>query len=187
MTIEYSPDMDGDADPGEVVWTWVPYEDDPSQGKDRPVVIIGRTGSDLAGVPLTSKNHHRGDEVAVGTGGWDRSGRPSFAKVDQLLTVDPKAVRREGSVLSRSTLRRRRRSRRPVPRRPAPLTPSAHRSTGPVHVCVAICGDLSARNPDANADLGDGNAEWVTEMRADGLGASGTLRRWGRCERTGRC
>jgi len=102
VTIEYSPDMDGDADPGEVVWTWVPYEDDPSQGKDRPVVIIGRAGGALAGVPLTSKNHHRGDEVAVGTGGWDRSGRPSFAKVDQLLTIDAKAVRREGSVLSRS-------------------------------------------------------------------------------------
>jgi len=102
VTIEYSPDMDGDADPGEVVWTWVPYEDDPSQGKDRPVVIIGWAGAALAGVPLTSKNHHRGDEVAVGTGGWDRSGRPSFAKVDQLLTVDPKAVRREGSALSRS-------------------------------------------------------------------------------------
>ena len=101
VTIEYSPEMDGDADPGEVVWTWVPYEDDPTQGKDRPVVIIGRAGSDLAGVPLTSKNHHRDDEVPVGTGAWDRSGRPSFAKVDQLLTVDPKAVRREGSALGR--------------------------------------------------------------------------------------
>jgi hypothetical protein len=102
VTIEYSPHLDGDADPGEVVWTWVPYEDDPSQGKDRPVVIIGRAGSDLAGVPLTSKDHHRGDEVAVGTGDWDKSRRPSFAKVDQLLTVDPKAVRREGSALSRA-------------------------------------------------------------------------------------
>ncbi len=102
VTIEYSPDMDGDADPGEVVWTWVPYEDDPSQGKDRPVVIIGRAGSDLAGVPLTSKSHHRDDEVPVGAGAWDRSGRPSFAKVDQLITVDPNAVRREGSALGRS-------------------------------------------------------------------------------------
>jgi hypothetical protein len=102
VRIEYSPDLDGDPDPGEVVWTWVPYEDDPSQGKDRPVVIIGRTGADLAGVPLTSKEHHRNDEVPVGTGAWDRSGRPSFAKVDQLLTIDPDAVRREGAVLSRN-------------------------------------------------------------------------------------
>ena len=102
VRIEYSPDADGDPDPGEVVWTWVPYEDDPTQGKDRPVVIIGRTGDDLAGVPLTSKDRDRADQVPVGTGAWDRSGRPSFAKVDQLLTIDPDAVRREGSVLARS-------------------------------------------------------------------------------------
>ncbi len=57
LRIEYSPNLDGDPDPGEVVWTWVPYEDDPSQGKDRPVVIIGRRGDNLAGVPLTSKAH----------------------------------------------------------------------------------------------------------------------------------
>ena len=101
--IEYSPDMDGDADPGEVVWTWVPYEDDPSKGKDRPVVIIGRAGrdgSDLAGVPLTSKNKGR-DTVPVGTGGWDRGGRASFAKVDQLIVVRAGDVRREGAVLPR--------------------------------------------------------------------------------------
>jgi hypothetical protein len=101
VTIEYTPDLDGDPDPGEVVWTWVPYEDDPSQGKDRPVVIIGRLGDDLAGVPLTSKDHTRDDEVAVGAGAWDRGGRPSFAKVDQLLAIDPDAVRREGAILDR--------------------------------------------------------------------------------------
>lgn len=100
VTIEYTPDIDGDADPGEVVWTWVPYEDDPSKGKDRPVVIIGRSGNDLAGVPLTSKNRGQG-AVAVGTGGWDRSGRPSYAKVDQLIVVRERDVRREGSVLDR--------------------------------------------------------------------------------------
>jgi len=98
--VEYSPDIDGEADPGEVVWTWVPYEDDPTKGKDRPVVIIGRSGGDLAGVPLTSKNNGRG-AVSVGTGGWDRSGRPSYAKVDQLIVVRERDVRREGSVLDR--------------------------------------------------------------------------------------
>lgn len=100
-TVEYSPDMDGDADPGEVVWTWVPYEDDPSKGKDRPVVIIGHTGRDLAGVPLTSKNKGHGN-VPVGPGAWDRSGRPSWAKVDQLLVIDAGDVRREGSALDRT-------------------------------------------------------------------------------------
>jgi hypothetical protein len=98
--VEYSPDIDGDADPGEVVWTWVPYEDDPSKGKDRPVVIIGTCPGGLAAVPLTSKNKGHG-AVPVGSGGWDRSGRPSWAKVDQLIVVGQRDVRREGSVLDR--------------------------------------------------------------------------------------
>ncbi len=98
--VEYSPDIDGDADPGEVVWTWVPYEDDPSKGKDRPVLIFARSAYDLAGVPLTSKNKD-GGAVAVGAGGWDRSGRPSYAKVDQLIVVRERDVRREGAVLDR--------------------------------------------------------------------------------------
>jgi hypothetical protein len=38
---EYSPELDHDPDPGEVVWTWVAFEDDPSIGKDRPVAVIG--------------------------------------------------------------------------------------------------------------------------------------------------
>lgn len=101
VVIEYSPNLDGDPDPGEVVWTWVAYEDDPSQGKDRPVVIIGRHGKYLAGVPLTSKRHDNEMQVAVGTGPWDREGRTSYAKVERVLDVDPNQVRREGAVLSR--------------------------------------------------------------------------------------
>ena len=101
VVFEYSPCLDGDPDPGEVVWTWVPYEEDPTQGKDRPVVIIGRRGANLVGVPLTSKQHDNEPQVAVGTGPWDREGRPSYAKLERLLEVDPEQVRREGAVLSR--------------------------------------------------------------------------------------
>lgn len=98
--IEYSPELDGDADPGEVVWTWVPFEDDPGKGKDRPVIVIGRSADRLAAVPLTSKNKGHG-AVAIGSGAWDRSGRPSYAKVDQLILVCPGDVRREGAILDR--------------------------------------------------------------------------------------
>ena len=100
VRIEYTPHLDGDPDPGEVVWTWVPFEEDPTLGKDRPVVIIGRHGADLSGVALTSKQRAR-DHVEVGTGPWDASGRPSYAKVDRLLDIDPAEVRREGAVLGR--------------------------------------------------------------------------------------
>ena len=78
----------------------MPFEEDPTLGKDRPVVIIGRHGDDLSGVALTSKHTGR-DHVEVGTGPWDAKGRPSYAKVDRLLDIDPAEVRREGAVLGR--------------------------------------------------------------------------------------
>ncbi|HSO64208.1 MAG TPA: type II toxin-antitoxin system PemK/MazF family toxin, partial [Ornithinibacter sp.] len=34
LTPVYAPRPDGEPDPGEVVWTWVPYEEDHAQGKD---------------------------------------------------------------------------------------------------------------------------------------------------------
>jgi PemK-like, MazF-like toxin of type II toxin-antitoxin system len=101
VTFEYDPRMDGDPDPGEVVWTWVPYEDDPKQGKDRPVVVIGRRGAHLVGVALTSKRHDNEPQVSVGTGSWDRDGRESFAKLERLLEIDAEQVRREGAILDR--------------------------------------------------------------------------------------
>lgn len=101
VRVEYSPSIDGDPDPGEVVWTWVPYEDDPSQGKDRPVLLVGRRAGSLVGVALTSKPHDNERQVPVGAGSWDREGRPSFAKIERVLAVDAAKVRREGAVLDR--------------------------------------------------------------------------------------
>jgi len=102
-TITYAPEVDGDPDPGEVVWTWVAYEDDPSQGKDRPVLVIGWNGPDLAAVALSSKDHaDRDDCMLLGSGPWDRDRRPSYVKLDRILSIDPKAVRREGAILDRS-------------------------------------------------------------------------------------
>jgi hypothetical protein len=101
VSVEYAPSLDGAPDPGEVVWTWVPYEEDPSQGKDRPVLLIGRRGRGLIGVALTSKHHPRASQVELGAGRWDREGRTSYARVERLLEVDPGRVRREGAVLDR--------------------------------------------------------------------------------------
>ena len=109
--ISYSPSPDGLPDPGEIVWTWVPYEEDHTQGKDRPVLVVGRDGEWLLGLMLTSKDHDRdaADEarwgrqwVDIGVGAWDRQRRPSEVRVDRVLRVDPGAVRREGAVLDRA-------------------------------------------------------------------------------------
>src|SRR5690606_1707806 len=42
VRFEYAPNMDRDPDPGEIVWTWVPYVENDGRGKDRPVLIVGR-------------------------------------------------------------------------------------------------------------------------------------------------
>ena len=81
---EYAPEMDGEADPGEVVWTWVPFEDDPSRGKDRPVLVVGRDGDHLLALMLSSRDHDDDPDEArhgrvwfdLGAGAWDPSGRP---------------------------------------------------------------------------------------------------------------
>lgn len=101
VQVAYRPELDGEPDPGEVVWTWVPYEDDPRQGKDRPVLIVGHRDQHLVGVALTSKQHDHEPQTPVGAGSWDREGRPSYAKLERLLAVDPHQVRREGAILDR--------------------------------------------------------------------------------------
>jgi hypothetical protein len=101
VTVEYTPVLDGAPDPGEVVWAWVAFEEDPSRGKDRPVVVIGRRAQRLVGVALTSKRDDRDPQVPIGAGLWDREGRTSFAKLDRLIPIDPQAVRREGAILDR--------------------------------------------------------------------------------------
>ncbi|WP_404799706.1 type II toxin-antitoxin system PemK/MazF family toxin [Arthrobacter gallicola] len=85
----------------------MPYEDDPTQGKDRPVLLIGRSGGNLLGLMLTSRDRNNAfdadpDYLDIGTGAWDSQGRPSEVKLDRILQLDPAAVRREGAVISRT-------------------------------------------------------------------------------------
>lgn len=109
--VSYAPSPNGRPEPGEVVWTWVPYEEDHSQGKDRPVLLVGTSGRYLLGLMLTSKDHdgdaRRADDyVDIGTGPWDRQSRPSEAKLDRILQINPQDVRREGAILDAGSFRR---------------------------------------------------------------------------------
>lgn len=104
----YDPQPDDDADPGEVVWAWVPYQEDDSIGKDRPVLVVGRHNRQLLAVQLTSKDHNRDRQqenqegrywIDIGTGEWDQRRRESEARVDRLLIMRPGDVRRMGARL----------------------------------------------------------------------------------------
>ena len=99
----YAPDLDGRADPGEIVWTWVVYEDDPSRGKDRPVLVVGRDRGVLLGLVMSSQERHAAhpDWVGIGSGEWDYEGRPSWVRLDRVLDVPEEGIRREGAILAR--------------------------------------------------------------------------------------
>ncbi len=101
----YSPSTDGTPDPGEVVWTWVPFEERDGRGKDRPVLVVAeeRGGTFLA-VQLTSKAHTGNAEfVPIGSGKWDSAGRPSWVNIDRVFRLHAAGMRRETAGLPASS------------------------------------------------------------------------------------
>ncbi|WP_083285646.1 type II toxin-antitoxin system PemK/MazF family toxin [Microbacterium sp. BH-3-3-3] len=103
LTLSYAPERDKAPDGGEIVWTWVPFEERDGRGKDRPVLIISRADARSAyAVRLTSKSHE-GDRqyLALGTGEWDPQGRPSWVDIEQLYLVYDVGMRREAAALDR--------------------------------------------------------------------------------------
>lgn len=114
-TVAYTPVAGNRPDPGEVVWGWVPYEEDATRGKDRPVLLIGRDRSWLLGLPLTSLDHDRDAAqearagrywMDIGRGPWDSRGRASEARVNRIVRLDPDAVRRTSAALPRDVFDR---------------------------------------------------------------------------------
>lgn len=103
VRIQYAPDRDGAPDAGEVIWTWVPYEEGDGRGKDRPVLVIGRhSASRVYAVRMTSKPHDRDrDYLPIGSGAWDSQGRESWVDIEQLYSVHETGLRREAAVLDK--------------------------------------------------------------------------------------
>ncbi|WP_426626334.1 type II toxin-antitoxin system PemK/MazF family toxin [Leifsonia sp. McL0607] len=101
LRTSYSPRIDGDPDPGEIVWAWVPYEEADGRGKDRPVLVVAaEPGDSVIAVALTSQEHPgRPEYLAIGSGSWDGQGRPSFVRIDRVFRVHKNGMRREAAAL----------------------------------------------------------------------------------------
>ncbi len=105
------------------MWAWVPYEEDATRGKDRPVLVLAvdpaQRGREVVALMLTSKDHvgagsrDAADELRhgrrwmdVGSGAWDAQGRPSEVRLDRVLRLPADSVRREGAALDRGVFSR---------------------------------------------------------------------------------
>lgn len=111
LRLRYAPLRNGGADAGEIVWGWVPYAESPSEGKDRPLLVIApQDVSRVYAVKLTSKAPASpaaiARHVSIGTGPWDRQRRESWANLDQLYSVHVRGIRREASALDKRTFAR---------------------------------------------------------------------------------
>lgn len=99
VRLEYAPSRNGRPDAGEVVWAWVPFQEDPTYGKDRPLLIIApHDAQHMLAMKLTSRPRDGArDHLAIGSGPWDAQGRPSWLDIEQVYRVHRSGIRREAA------------------------------------------------------------------------------------------
>ncbi|MFD5868214.1 type II toxin-antitoxin system PemK/MazF family toxin [Corynebacterium sp. NPDC060344] len=102
-SIVYAPDMDGQTDPGEVVWAPVLLEGDAEKPRERAVVVVGRHKQTLLGALISTHQRHADSPhwLFIGSGAWDPEGRPSWVRLDKILEVPEAGIRRSGAVMPR--------------------------------------------------------------------------------------
>lgn len=101
-TISYAPRHNREADPGEVVWAEVAFEDQPGVVKDRPLLVVGRKDRrTVLCLQLSTQQKRDGQDgwLPLGAGAWDRLSRPSFVRLDRVIELRADAIRRQGAVL----------------------------------------------------------------------------------------
>ncbi|AKP09194.1 PemK-like protein [Corynebacterium pseudotuberculosis] len=100
-TIFYAPNMDGQVDPGEVVWFWAPSDSSPKKLRERSIVVVGRHGPKVLGLLISPNPTHNDDDhwLDIGAGPWDEAGRQSWVRLDKVVSVPEADIRRSGAVM----------------------------------------------------------------------------------------
>lgn len=105
-TIFYAPDMDGQSDPGEVVWATLAVSRGASReakAEARAVLIIGRHRHTLLTLIISSNDEHADEPnwVPIGAGPWNESGLNSWIRLDKILKVPESLIQRRGVAMPR--------------------------------------------------------------------------------------
>ena len=97
MAVIYAPDMDGQADPGEVVWVHIRTQKG-GELELRSLLIIGRKKHTLLGLLISSNEHnsHSPTWIAIGSGPWDPEGKESYVRLDKVLEIPESEIQRRG-------------------------------------------------------------------------------------------
>ena len=95
--IYYAPDMDGNAEPGEVVWVTVPSH----PPRQRSMLVVGRERGEVLGLLISSEAEHASDErwLGIGAGEWNASGKPCWVRLDKTMIVPEIDLHRSGTII----------------------------------------------------------------------------------------
>lgn len=95
-TIFYAPDMDGQAEPGEVVW----FNEPTTPPKERSMLVVGRDRHDVLGLLISSNEDHAAEDewLPIGSGEWKASGEPCWIRLDKTLSIPETDLRRRGAL-----------------------------------------------------------------------------------------
>ncbi|UIZ91729.1 hypothetical protein JZY91_08310 [Corynebacterium sp. CNCTC7651] len=95
--IYYAPDMDGNAEPGEVVWVTVPSH----PPAERSMLVVGREQHEVLGLLISPVKAHADEQhwLGIGSGEWEASGEPCWVRLDKTLFVPETDVHRRGTII----------------------------------------------------------------------------------------
>ncbi len=99
-SVSFAPDLDGQADSGEVVWVWVPGDAPTAPPQERAILVIGRTRTTVFGLLISPNPDHATEEwwLEIGAGEWDERGRQCWVRLDRVLEVPEEQIRRQGTL-----------------------------------------------------------------------------------------
>ena len=83
--IYYAPDMDGQAEPGEVVWIWAPSDGPDMPPRERAMLVIGRDRHTILGLLISPNPRHEGPRR--GSTSAPASGTPPAASAGSASTA----------------------------------------------------------------------------------------------------